>query len=370
MNLMLHILAQPLRKLPALSIVLTGLLMLGANSAANAQTEPIHVRVENLLTLANKRPTFQSGNDPMITMSTVAFLDPNERHPRDAQPMLADSAPGAYIAVGTERCFMMGILLAQINQLVCIDRNPMVVAYNLINATLLKLSVSRPDYLDLLLTDELIQWIQKAQGSTVLNEDEKRLLSNVKVFEFWRYRVRESKAFDPFHKRYEDNNPSAPFAGAHYLYDNTAYARIARLAKSDRVESELVDLNEPNALSSIFASLDQKQISVSVIDISNAWWSKYAGPHLVHVVTGPLIKRRDPKARLVYTSFLNNPKVDRIWNYGGVDIETLRQPQAQTKLAKYFQRLEKRTRIGALLQSETNQLNGYLVLQPCRDELR
>lgn len=236
------------------------------------------------------------------------FLPPNERHPILLLQELDDYIEGALISVGTERGLMTAAIAKNITSIVQVDYDPSTVRYNLINRELLKISKSRLDYFKLRMSLNSSTWKIRGAGT---------LLAEESNFEFFSEEISRS-GFDLFHAAKPERDDNAlglrPFAGANYLFDDHAYNRVSRLAREGKIEVEQLDLADSAAVEALIAKLT-KTTPISVFDISNAWWVRYAGHDATLAIAGNLALRNS-NTRLVFT--YRKRQMD--WGYEAVKV--------------------------------------------------
>ena len=300
----------------------------------------------------------------------ISFLDPNEKHPVDALPVLAGIKSGAYISVGSERCFMMGAMLENITSLICADNDPKIVVYNLINMTLLRFAKNREHYISLRLVDSLNSWRTQVAGSSRLTPSEQALLSDEVIFDFWNKNVRENIMFSYFHTKYDPSLPRTPFAGAHYLYDDKAFHRISWLARSFSISAQLIDFRDETDALRLMTHLSRRRIQISAIDLSNAWWDNYAGATLLIDLANRLLDRNELDARLIFTGWLGPTGPHTGWGYYSVEIKTLLDRQNNSDFFHYVLSLQTRAIHRKVDIEEFTQPNGYMYRTHCRNLLR
>lgn len=220
------------------------------------------------------------------------FLPPNERHPIMLLQQLEEYIEGALISVGTERGLMTVAIAKKVTALVQVDYDPETVLYNEINRELLKISTSRLDYFNLRMSLSFESWKTRGAGT---------LLANESNFEFFRDQI-SREGFDLFQNPNPPREPNVglkPFAGGNYLFDDRAFARVHQMAKADKIEVYQLDLKNAAAVEALIARLS-KTTAISLFDVSNAWWGRYAGHDAILAIAGNLALRNQ-KTRMVLT---------------------------------------------------------------------
>ncbi len=195
------------------------------------------------------------------------FIAPNERNPAISHSMLKNIPQGAYVSVGSERGFMAAAALEQINFLLLVDLNRDTILFNRINTVLLRVSNSRSDYLKLRLSTSQKNWLDRAKDASVRSYD-LSVLTDPNIWQFWRETIL-LLGFRDFHQKPWFWKRDFPFKDANYLHNDALFKKIQRLAKSNRIESHQVNINDLSAIESILSRLKAKNITVSVWDESN-----------------------------------------------------------------------------------------------------
>lgn len=221
-------------------------------------------------------------NDDKMKRSMVY---PNEGHPENARLELErlkakgiHIRKGAYVAVGSER----GLLSAPIfeaTDIILVDNNRLVVAYNLINAALLQVSTSLADYIYLRFYANLEIWKKRLLGAIKdVSLDDYDLW-----FAMWREKVQQLSpiGYDTLTgyglERLHLNDPDY-FRGVNYLYDETLWQFLHDMAASGRIHVYECDLKDFASIGQFFGYLKTHDIQVGVFDLSNGWWQEYGIP--------------------------------------------------------------------------------------------
>lgn len=204
------------------------------------------------------------------------YLPPNEQHPAIALSIFHQSNHGTYVSVGTERSFI-GAALSNAQALVVIDYDPEVIQFATINRALLAASTGREDYIKLRLRAGSEVWRQRA---TTLSRQDSATLSDPHSWDFWEKAVRNntgawSSAFEHFHT--PPQKPEDAFAEADYLFDDTLYLRLRKLARDSRIWARVLDLRHEKEVRALCADLKAKGLKEGIIDTSNVPDASEAG---------------------------------------------------------------------------------------------
>lgn len=199
------------------------------------------------------------------------YIAPNEQYPQQAIEVFESAPSGAYVSVGTERGFMGAAMSPKVTHLVLLDRDPGVNTYNRINVLLLKMAKDRTDYLKLRLNPTEARWRERAQQAQLDSHDVDFLLKHVRD---WYLSVAVSKEFDDFQT--EAKSEKSKFGSANYLFNDQLFERIHQMAKAGNIAVGEIAITDSAALDSyVISKLKAKNIPLSVLDISNAWWFMY-----------------------------------------------------------------------------------------------
>lgn len=196
------------------------------------------------------------------------YVIPNEIYPEEAKNIWQQAPKGAYISVGTERGFIGASLTPLATHLILIDLVPEIVFYNRMNVLLLKISSSLADYLSLRQATSIDRWQINVKKMADLTSEERELL-NSKIF-FEKFKALQ---IEPTSRL---QNPSM-FVGSSYLRSEDQYNRLREMALADRIWVGLGNLLDGNFLQEINNRLVSKGITISVLDLSNAWDFHYTG---------------------------------------------------------------------------------------------
>jgi hypothetical protein len=183
-----------------------------------------------------------------------SFIAPNEINPENALPHIRAAPAGTYVSVGTERGFISASMNAQVTQLLLVDANPSVQLFNHINVALLRgaKAGSRKEYLRLRFAPSLQLW-QQASTSPELDAETKEILSSPEAWNWWN-RIMTMPVFEVFNSRKGNSNY---FDGSNYLKSGALFNRIQKLAKENRISSELIDLRDKKTVKNLVSQLQK-----------------------------------------------------------------------------------------------------------------
>lgn len=273
------------------------------------------------------------------------YIYPNEKYPHEGLPILSKAPEGVYIAVGTDRGFNNASLTPATSHLLLLDVDPNAVRFNTINTRLLKASSNRQDYLGLRLYSSVHDWRTKDIGTP---ED----------FEFWKKNVREGLFFRRFHSGSKDN-PEGYFSGANYLHYDGQFERIWKLAKEDRIFSALANLADINSVREVVSQLSAKQLTVGVLDLSNAWGPQYMFDHQINGILAEFSKiskidsfvyltfyrRQVPDNEFVYSAFTFKV-IESIPNFAAYGWSVQKRILRHLNVTKLFDKLDEALEAG------------------------
>jgi hypothetical protein len=201
-----------------------------------------------------------------------SFFVPNELNPADAMDIWRQSRPGAYVSVGTLRG-PTGAAFSNATHLIQLDRDPVVIFFNEINASLLRIADSRADYVRLWFHATPQEWQRRISASNLPPQWKAHLL-RPEVHEWWNSQARNS----PWTNLVEPpKGPFPYFEGANYLLDDGAFSKMSKMAKEGKIFIEQVELTQPKAITAAIDRIRARtpDLRISVLDISNAWDSQY-----------------------------------------------------------------------------------------------
>ena len=231
------------------------------------------------------------------------FVTPNEWHPEEMRELMRGAPDGAYISVGTERGFIGAALTPNATHLVLADYDPKVVAYNKINIALLTLAKDRKHYVSLRKTESYQEW---KKAGVKLTEDD---------FKFWRsYQTTLNPDVSyRFKYDFEAMELDEYFIGSNYLKDDKLFAKLKRMAREKKMDAVLLDLTNEDGVRALVQDLKTQNISLSVLDISNAWVHLYSLNESIDKMMDVFSALAKPTSRLLTSHGFSVPH----WLYAG-----------------------------------------------------
>lgn len=197
--------------------------------------------------------------------SEPVFIHPNEEAPKQGLPLWNLVEAGLYVTVGTERGFLAASLSPKVTHLLLIDRDVEVVYFNRVNALLLAAAHSRSDYLNLRFKCGPNEWLERI-GS--LAPQLRKSVDIKAAWKWWKQHVRENEKFENFDK---SSGGKGPFGEISYLYSDSMFERLHKMAQEGRIQSTVVQLSDRAAVSRIVRAIKDTGLRVSALDLSNAW---------------------------------------------------------------------------------------------------
>ncbi len=248
------------------------------------------------------------------------FLEPNELRPQDAIPLLQESTAGAYVSIGSERSFIHASL-SNASRLIALDKDPVIVRFNRVNAALLAAAKDRESYVHLRLEASFEEWKKAAQG--LLYKDPMRdLLTSDTIWKWWNQRVRHVNGSG--HKNEFGGFIAKPaagsnFDGANYLWEDKLFAKLHAMAKARRIESHLLDLRGRDRVRELVQAIrngTDPETPLSVLDISNVWDSNH---FLSDAQTAALLREfkevATPKSLMLASKIMERKEGIENWKY-------------------------------------------------------
>jgi hypothetical protein len=224
-----------------------------------------------------------------------AFIVPNEKRPIDAQSIFEAAPQGIIVGPGTERMLYNAVMNPNATHVVVTDIDRFVIRFHQINNLLLKITPAgnREAYKSLRLNENQAAWQISARGNnwSSLSQEEKDMLRDPEMFWWWEKTVRQDPKWkDVYSVATKVNHP---FFGVNYLHDDEAFNRVQKLAREGRIEAIKVDLGNANQIKSVVDGIKAKGLSLSVLDLSNAWEYEYPNFYLGEEKTGRLLEEFD-----------------------------------------------------------------------------
>ena len=239
------------------------------------------------------------------------YVSPNELYTQDALPLWQQTGPGVYISVGTERGFI-GAAYSNATQLLLLDMQPSVVKTNRIIIALLRASGGDRRLYETLRSSP--EFLRERLPDLQVNEDDRRLLTDVLGTKWWDQVTRRFRTSELFH-------PGGPyFQNTRYFRDPAKFAKMYRMAADHRIQAELLDFTNHSRVETLIQELSAREWRLSAIDISNAHWESYmrADPtlHMLRKFT-PLA---DEHSMAILT---DSPTFGHRWQYYGANLKRL-----------------------------------------------
>lgn len=229
---------------------------------------------------------------------TGTFVAPNEWNPRRMRTGFETPlTEGAYIGVGTERTYIAAALNPQINLVIQVDQDSQIVLFNRLNTLLLSVANDLRDYQRLrfefsvqVVAHRIQQYTKSTTGA------EQYLLWFLKT-------ARENKGFEAFGQKIA----LTPFAATHfkearYTHDRLQFQRLQTLAREGRIISLYGNLGDKDFVQDLNEALIRAQTKISLIDISNAWWSQYMKNKDMQTLLANLISSSTTDTQVLMTS--------------------------------------------------------------------
>ncbi len=205
------------------------------------------------------------------------------------QKFLIDAPNGAYLTVGAERGFKAASMMPNASALWLIDISDDIITFNQINTKLLK-APNRTDYLKLRWGADFHAWDKQQVGLTQTD------------FDWWKKHIRDIDNMDYALPEYLNKFGKSPtctqknnqnikltkldkidlgkiidYRHGSYLFNDNLYQKIHSLAIHNKIFTGKFDLGEPTQIAKLVHLLKQQQLSISVLDLNNLYFSEYLG---------------------------------------------------------------------------------------------
>lgn len=224
-----------------------------------------------LFSLESTSPLQEEAEDP-----SIAFIRPNEINLENQLEILRNASPGALITVGTDRGDFTASMAPQITKVVKIDRSAYVVRYNRIQRALFSISRDHRHFKELRGTKKFSDWERFNPHRWQSDLDKEN-------FQWWRLMIQNRRIDLDRRDRREEFRFD-------FLEDASLYDRVAQLAKADQSRVLQINLRDLDAFEDILKRIKSEGNEISIIDLSNTWWTSYLGVHGI----AKLIERAKP----------------------------------------------------------------------------
>jgi len=154
----------------------------------------------------------------------------------------------------------------------------------------------------------------------VLSSQSFELLQNTSTLTWWDVRVRRNPDFKSLHR--SGSYDQRDFVNSNYLFDDVLFLRISQLAKAGKIQSIQGNLSDPQFLNSVTQALSQKQLKISSLDISNAWWKTFMSNAQVANLLKEFSKVSQGKSLLIFSRGAGYR-----WNYEGLEFGHIQNPE-------------------------------------------
>jgi hypothetical protein len=216
------------------------------------------------------------------------YMVPNEELPYEMLPVTQNAPPGLLVSVGTERAFITAAINPKaVTHVLMLDYDLENVFYNQMNIALLQASHDRKDYLRLRLSASPAVWQQRARDPR-LPVELRGLLSSPENWKWWQREVRVNERMRDFHSNPEGFMPEikrrkrqleeVKFKSSNYIWRDDLFSRVHQLAREGKLQALQLDFSNENEVEKVVEALSKsKAPKLSILDLSNAWWSQYIG---------------------------------------------------------------------------------------------
>jgi hypothetical protein len=290
----------------------------------------------------------QKLNSTISQTSQNAFLFPNETSPIDNISNLRKLPRGVYLTVGTERGFISAANALNVDRLILADVSQAVNLYNLINILLIHSSNNKEDYLELRLNSDYQNWKAKLETISDLTPKEVDFFTTKEVYNWWDKTIR-TPLWDSFHKDpIHQTEMNHHFKGMNYLFNDESYEKIRSLVLENRVEVYNIDWSNVDNMHELFDSFKTRNLIISSIDFSNAWYNSYIPKESVQSIISQSAELMAHKAQYLFTDvgeiesdLASSSKESFLtWNYYSFEVpETFNQTSSLKFTHKIFDQL-------------------------------
>lgn len=223
---------------------------------------------------------YQATQNPSGRRFTT-FLKPNELEPFKMLPITDQAPSGTYIVVGTERGFIGTAINPQITRTLFVDRDPAVIFFVRFNIALLKVSKNHEDYL----------WLRTVASAVEIENRfrEHHIDLTSEHVRWFLWSLREQNGGDLLIDRHHQIDQNS-----NYAINKELCERLIAMARQNLLTASVLDLTEEKDVAR-WTAANVAGPTVALIDVSNVWWSRYAGvshvKSFVHALAENLVPR-------------------------------------------------------------------------------
>ncbi|MAF91510.1 MAG: hypothetical protein VX583_10340 [Bdellovibrionota bacterium] len=196
---------------------------------------------------------------------TESYLVPNEYSMEKARPIFSNSKEGIYIGVGTERSFV-GASLSKATHLLLADLDQDIITYNRMMIELLKYAESKEAFYHLRSNfNNMADLFSHYHNSP---------LSDESIYNFLK-RYRGHKLFSNKNWFYMTDSLKRP--DTIFWQNDMLYQKLRNMALQGKIQVIDIDFSKENQRQKLVKAIAEKNMEISIIDLSNAWQLGYIG---------------------------------------------------------------------------------------------
>ncbi len=211
-----------------------------------------------------------------IYWSVLSAVFSNELNPQLLKPVTENLEEGVYISVGGETALITTAILPKTTHALFLDMDPMVVLYNRWKLGMIGISNSKEDLLYLLKKATHAEVVERVNAYTSeLPYGVKEALLDAYFFRlFTIYTRKEGVMGEYMLKLLHEPSSGDPYYKANYHFYDDQYKKLHSLVISNKISAHLADLTDNQTITEIVKLLEDKNLKVSALNLSDTWMYK------------------------------------------------------------------------------------------------
>ncbi|MEC9283920.1 MAG: hypothetical protein VX642_14495 [Bdellovibrionota bacterium] len=194
-----------------------------------------------------------------------SYLVPNEESIEKALPIFSQTKEGVYIGVGTERSFV-GAAVSNATHLLLADFDQDILIYNRMMIELFKFAKNKDEFYQI-----RTNFTQLADLFSHFHDSP---LSNESIYNFLK-RYRGTKLFSKRNWFYVEDSLKRPETS--FWQNEDLYQKLHKMALENKIQVVDLDFSKENQRLKLVNAIKEKNLTISMLDLSNAWQLGYIG---------------------------------------------------------------------------------------------
>ncbi len=211
-----------------------------------------------------------------MTWDVLSAVFSNELNAQLLKPVTENLKEGVYITVGGETALITTSISPKTTHALLLDMDPMVVLYNRWKLGMIGISNSKEDLLYLLKKATHAEVVERVNAYVAeLPYGVKEVLLDAYCFRlFTIYSRKEGVMGEYMLKLLNEPSSGDPYYKANYHFYDDQYKKLHSLVISNKISAHLADLTDTQTITEIVKLLEDKNLKVSALNLSDMWTYK------------------------------------------------------------------------------------------------